>query len=120
MNRKVLLLTLGLCASACRVEAANFAVITSPPTLLNILILGIAVAGVRGAVRVLSLVRGGQLSRSWQYFVAAFVMLGLSQLAVLGRAFEVFSLPAIIVPAGFAVMTGLFLLGIIETKRALC
>ena len=120
MNKKALLVALGLCASACRVEAANFAVITSPPTLINILVLGIAVAGVRGAVKVLSLVRGGQLSRSWQYFVAAFAMLGLSQLAILGRAFEIINLPTFIVPACFAVMTGLFLLGIIETKRALC
>jgi archaellum biogenesis protein FlaJ (TadC family) len=120
MNKKVLLAVLGLSASAGRVEAANFAVITSPPTLLNILILVIAVAGALGAAKVLSLVRGGQLSRSWQYFVAAFVILGLCQLAVLGKAFEVINMPAIIVPAGFAVMTGLFLLGIIETKRALC
>ncbi|MFQ6009457.1 MAG: hypothetical protein ACE5K8_10965 [Candidatus Zixiibacteriota bacterium] len=120
MNRKVLLVALGIAASAGRVEAANFAVITSPPTLLNILILIIAVAGTLGAAKVLNLVKGGQLSKSWQYFVAAFVVLGLCQLAALGSTFEIISLPSVVVPGGLVVMTGLLLLGIVETKKTLC
>jgi hypothetical protein len=120
MSKKCLAIwTLALCALAGRVEAANYAVITSPQTLLNFVILAFAVAGVSGSVKVLTLVRGGQLSKGWQYFVAGFVVLGLCQLAILGGAFEVITLPSYVVPACLTVMTGLFFFGIIETKRAL-
>ena len=119
MNKKISLAMLFLCASAGRAEAANFAVIASPPTLFNVLILAVAIACVCGAFKVLALVRGGQLSKSWQFFVAGFGVLGLCQLAMLAGAFEIITLPAFVVPAGLAVMTGLFLFGIIETKRVL-
>jgi len=119
MNKKILLGVLFLCAAGGRAEAANFAVITSPPTLLNILILGIAVAGVWGAFEVLSIVRGGELSKSWQFFTGGFAVLGLGQLATLTSAFELIVLPTFIVPTCLVVMTGLFLMGIIEAKRVL-
>ena len=119
MNKKILLGTLFLCAAGGPAEAANLAVITSPPTLLNVLILAAAVACAAAAVKVLSLVRGGLLSKSWQFFVAGFGVLGLCQLIRLGAAFELITLPAFVVPSLSVVMAGLFLTGIIETKRAL-
>ena len=102
-----------------RAEAANLAVITSPPTLLHFVILGISVAGVLGSLKVLNLVRGGQLSRSWQYFAAAFFVLVLCQIATLGGSFGILALPSFVIPFCLVVMTGLFLMGIRETKRAL-
>lgn len=119
MNKKILLGALILCASAGRAEAANLAVITSPPTLLDVLILAFAVACAGATFKVLTLVRGGQLSKSWQFFVAGFGVLGLCQLAKLAGALEIITLPTFVVPACLAVMTGLFLFGIIETKRVL-
>jgi hypothetical protein len=117
--KKILTLSIIVLGLAGRTEAANFAVITSPPTLLNVFILGFAVACVAGASRVLTLVRGGHLSRSWQLFTAGFVVLVLCQLAILGNAFELITLPSFVVPAGLALMCGLFLYGIFETRRVL-
>ena len=110
------IISLGL---AGKVEAANLAVITHPPTLLNVFILVFAVACVVGAGRVLTLVRGGHLSKSWQLFTAGFAILVLCELAILGNAFELIMLPSFVVPGGLAVMCGLFLYGIVETKRVL-
>jgi hypothetical protein len=70
-------------------------------------------------VKVLNLVRGGQLSKSWQLFLAAFIVLVLSQAAVLLSILEVIVLPSFVIPACLAIATGLLLLGIIETKRVL-
>ena len=119
MKKKILLGMLLVGVSAGRAEAANFAVITSPPTLLNILILAFAVACLAAAIKVLALVRGGQLSKSWQLFAAGFAVLALCEMAVLGSSFEIIVLPSFVVPASLVLMSGLFLFGIIETKRVL-
>jgi len=119
MKKKILLSLLFVGAGAAPAQAANFAVITSPPTLLNGLILAFAVACVSGAVKVLALVRGGQLSKSWQLFAAGFAVLALCQLAILGSSFEIIVLPWFVVPAGLILMSALFLFGIIETRRVL-
>jgi len=119
MKKKILLSMLFLCATTGRVEAANFAVITSPPTMLNILIFVFAVACAAAAVKVLALVRGGHLSKSWQLFLGGFTLLALCELAILVSSFEIITLPSFVVPAGLVLMSGLFLFGIIETKRVL-
>jgi len=119
MNKKMLATVLGFALLAGRAEAANFAVITSPPTLINVVIFAISLGGVWGSVKVLSLVRGGQLSKSWQFFLAAFIVLVLCQVAMLLSALEIIVLPSFVIPACMAITTGLLLLGIIETKRVL-
>jgi hypothetical protein len=40
-------------------------------------------------------------------------------MAVLGSSFEIIVLPSFVVPASLVLMSGLFLFGIIETKRVL-
>jgi len=119
MRKTILLGVLFFAVGASRAEAANFAVITSPPTLLNLFILVFAVACVAGAVKVLALVRGGQLSKSWQLFLGGFGVLTLCELGILGNSFEIFSLPSFVVPAGLVLMSGLFFFGILETRRVL-
>jgi len=119
MSKKMLLGMLFFVAGASRAEAANFAVITSPPTMLNVFILVFATSCVAGTLKVLALVRGGQLSKSWQLFLAGFGVLVLSELAILANSFEIIMVPSFVIPAGLVLMSGLFLFGIIETKRAL-
>ena len=119
MNRSILFGMLIVLTAGSRAEAANLAVITTPPTMLNIVILvcGIICAG--GAFRVLSAVRGGQLSRCWNFFVAAFGLLVVTQFLSVLNAIEVFALPGFVMPACLAAMTGLFLLGVLEAKKTL-
>ncbi len=119
MNRSLLLGTLMVLAIGSRAEAANLAVIATPPTMLNIVILVFGVVCAGGAFRVLTSVRGGQLSRCWNFFVAAFGLLVVTQLLSVLGAIELFALPGFVMPACLAGMTGLFLLGVLEAKKTL-
>ena len=118
MKHGIVLSTVIVIAAATPAQAANLAVITNPPTLLNLFILVFAVGCLASAAKVMSLVRGGQLSRSWQMFAAGFAVLTLCQLATLSSHLDLILLPSFVVPAGLVLMSGLFLFGIIETKRA--
>lgn len=99
--------------------AANFAVITSPPTILSILIFVVSLGCLFGVVRILSLVKGGYLSKSWQLFMSSFIILALSQFVNLLNVFEILAVPSFMVPALLVITTGLFLFAIFETKRTL-
>lgn len=100
-------------------NAANFAVITSPPTILNIVVMITAIVCVVVGLKVVDLVRGGQLSKVWQTFIGAFVVLVLAEAALLGASFEILTLPDFVAPAMMVLSIGLFLYGLLETKRVL-
>ena len=117
--KKLLLFAVLIAGSSIEAHAANFAVITSPPTMVNLLALIIAGVAVGGSFQVLSLVRGGQLSKSWQLFTAGFAVLALSQVAKALNTFEIVAIPEYLVPTCFAVMGALFLYGVILTTRTL-
>ena len=119
MNKKVLLSAVLVGAVATPAEAANFAVITSPPVFLNLFILCFSVACVATTTKVYSLVRGGELSKGWQLLLAGFGMLALCEVMVLADAFDLLRIPSFVVPAGLVLMSGLFLYGILEVKRVL-
>ena len=119
MLRKSLALVLLAAAPASEAHAANLAVITSPPTLLNIVVLAGAVVCTLGAYRVIGLVRGGLLSRSWQFLAGGFAVLALAQLLSLIGALELVALPAFVVPTLLAVMAGLIAYGVYEVARTL-
>ena len=119
MNRNLLIGMFLVLATGSRAEAANLAVITTPPTMLSIVILVFGIVCAGGAFRVLSAVRGGQMSRCWNFFVAAFGVLVVTQLLSVLGAIEVFALPGFLMPACLAAMTGLFLLGVLEAKKTL-
>lgn len=100
-------------------QAANFAVVTSPPTILNILVLLFAFGCFFICFQVLSLVKGGQLSRGWQMFMFGFGLLALTQVAYLLTVFEIFAVPSLAMPVMMTLMVGLFLYGMYEMKRVL-
>lgn len=102
-----------------RAEAANLAVITAPPTLLNILVFLVALAAAVMCWQVASVVKGGLLSKSWQIFMGAFVLLAVGQAMLLAATIELVNFPTFVVPAILVAMAGLFLYGILETKRTL-
>jgi hypothetical protein len=100
-------------------HAANVAVIASPPTLLDTLVLGLAVFATVTSLKVFDLVRGGLLSKSWQFFAGGFAALALAQLMRILNAMEIFNLPTFVVPAIVMIMIGLFIMGVIQTKKTL-
>jgi hypothetical protein len=99
--------------------AVNLAVITNPPTIFNLLVLLAACTALAICFRVMTAVKGGHLSRSWQLFVAGFAVLAVGQLVVLMGMFEVFAVPAWVGPALMVVWIGVFLYGVTEAKRIL-
>ena len=106
-------------ASGTPAMAANIGVIASPPTALKVVVFGVAVGCLVASSKVLSVVKGGLLSRSWQVFMFGFIVLALSQLAALLNDMEVLSLPSYVSPLLWVLTTGLFLYAIFETKRTL-
>lgn len=111
--------TLFIVGLADRADAANLAVIASPPTLLNLVVLGLAVAAIVIGLPLLRTMKGGYLSRSWQLFIAGFGVLALAQLLGLIRALEIAAIPVWISPALTAVCVGAFFYAVFETKKVL-
>jgi hypothetical protein len=101
------------------VQAANFAVITAPPTILNLIVLVLGVAGIAIGFQVLSVLKGGYLSRAWQVFIAGFAVLVLSQISVLLPTFEIVSLPDWVSPGLTVLWVAALFYGVFETKRIL-
>jgi len=119
MKTKIVTSMLLVLACTSEAHAANFAVATSPPTLLNILILLFAGACLAVCLQLVSLVKGGLFSKIWHLFTVGFALLLLSQLASLLNVFEILLVPSFVVPALLAAMTGAFLFGAFEAKRVL-
>lgn len=100
-------------------NAANFAALAQPPTMLNMVILIIACACFVFCIQLLSLVRGGYLSKSWLMFMIGFGVLALGQISRLMIDLEIVALPTWLIPTLMAVMAGAFLNGLLESKRSL-
>ena len=94
-------------------------VAATPPLLVTIVLLLCACACVAFSVQVFMLIKGGQLSRSWLILTFGFVILALTQIVTLLAGFGIISASRYLTPALLVVMTGLFIYGLYETKRAL-
>ena len=119
MIRKYVCLAVLAAVWPIQAQAANFAVITTPPTMLSVLILFCAGAGLVICSQVWSVVRGGLMERVWQMFMIGFLLLLLSRLVSLLADFEMVLLPEFLAPAFTVLMAGAFVYGLIEAKRVL-
>ena len=119
MRKYAVICGLILLGNAGSAEAANLAVITNPPTALSAVVFLVACAGLAFGFQVLSLVKGGLFSRIWQMFIGGFLLLALSQAAILLEQFEILVLPGFVVPALLLGMAAVFSYGIVEAKRVL-
>jgi hypothetical protein len=117
--KKIIFLTVSIMLIGSNANAANLAMIASTPTMLDFLILICGIGCVLGVMKVISLVRGGQFSRSWQYLLGGFSALIVIQLLRIFNAIEIIMLPVFVIPTCFLLMMGLFLYGIYEAKRIL-
>ncbi len=118
MKKNSLILSLLLLCTG-NANAANFAVISQPPTILSLVVFIVGIGCLLGSVKILSLLRGGLLFKSWQIFLTAFIVLVISQAANLVNDFEILLLPTFVVPALLLLTIGLFLVGVFETKKTL-
>jgi hypothetical protein len=119
MKSRFLFLTAVVCGTAASANAGEVAVIANPPTFITTLIFLGACACIAVCFQVLLLVRGGQLSRSWQLFLAGFAVLALSQLGIILHNLGAISMPNWLSPTLLVLMSATFLYGLYETKRIL-
>jgi hypothetical protein len=118
--RKITLTILAVAAlTAEAVQAANYAVVTTAPGALNVLVLIGAVVAAFGAYKVQDLVRGGLMSKSWQLFAAGFVLLALAQVVSLVESMHLAAVPTYIVPVLWTLMVAAFAYGIVIVRRTL-
>jgi len=104
-------------------KPANAAVDTqalySVTGLINVaLILSILICLI-WSMRVMSLVKGGLMSKSWQMFTIGFVFLLFARFLVVSESINLFEAPDYIATAFYGFMVITWLIGIYRTKRIL-
>jgi len=115
------LLSIGILTllSAGNANAANVAMITSPPTMFSFFVLVIAGFCLFGSFQIWNQVKGGLLSRSWQMFLLGFVLLAVSQLLSVLHSMEFIAIPGFVSPVLLTLMAGAFLFGTLNAKKNL-
>lgn len=119
MLKRISMLALLMLFVTAEANAANVAVITTPPGLIHLFVLVFACACVVVAIQVRSTVKGGLLSRAWQWFAGSFALLAVSQVVTLLHNMEFFIAPEWMVPAIFGLMSAVLFFGVFETRRTL-
>ena len=119
MRRSLIFAATACVAWAGEAQAANLAVIKSPPTILDLAVLLLAFAAIAVGFQLLGSLKGGYLSRSWQFFIGGFGVVALSQIAKLLQVFEIVVLPAWIAPMLLLAGVGVLFYAVFETKRIL-
>ena len=119
MFRKLCGLLILAAAVPVEAHAANFAVITAPPTFLSILVFLAAGAGAVVCSQVWSSVKGGNLGRVWQMFMIGLVLLVINRAIALLQDFQIAVLPEFLAPAILVLMVGAIVYGMFEAKRLL-
>ncbi len=90
-----------------------------PMSVIHLVVLLIALVCLVWALKILSLVKGGLMSKSWQMFGLGFGILIIAQLVSLGTTVKVMTLPEYIIPSLYLVMAVLWLFGLYQTRKVL-
>jgi len=83
-----------------------------------ILLLGIIIC-LFWSMKIMSLVRGGLMSKSWQMFTLGFLFLILARLIIISASINLFVVPEYLSTIFYLLMTVTWLIGIFQTKRIL-
>jgi hypothetical protein len=87
--------------------------------IFNIVLLLCAIICLIWSLKILSLVRGGLISKSWQMFVLGFCFLILAQLLAVGEKAGLFVLPVYIGTVLYLMMAMTWLAGLYQTRKVL-
>lgn len=99
--------------------ALNTNAIYSPTAIINLVLLVCAIICLAWAMKILSLVRGGLFSKSWQMFVIGFCFLVFAQLIVLGERTGLIELPGYFMTSAYLLMAFTWLIGLYHTRKIL-
>ncbi len=87
--------------------------------IVNLVVLGCAVVGLFWGIKVMSLVKGGLLSKGWQMFVLGFGFLILAELMILVNRFQLAGVPEEVSTLLYLLMAATWLAGINHTRKVL-
>jgi hypothetical protein len=87
--------------------------------IFNFFLLVCAVMCLVWGLKVLSLVRGGLMSRSWQMFVLGFAALVLAQVFVVSHKAHILPIPEFVATMLYLVMGGTWLVGLFQIRKIL-
>jgi len=71
------------------------------------------------SMKIMSLVRGGMMSKSWQMFTLGFTLLMLARFLAIGQSVNLFVVPDYVSTILYLLMIATWLIGIYQTKRTL-
>jgi hypothetical protein len=91
----------------------------NPMAIINVVIVLMAAACLIWALKILSLVKGGLMSKSWQMFGLGFGFLIIAQLVSLGQRAGLYVIPDFINPAIYLLMVVAWLYGLYQTRKVL-
>ena len=91
----------------------------STSAIFNTVLLICALICLIWSLKILSLVRGGLISRSWQMFALGFSFLTLAQLMVVAESAGVFAVPTYVTTVLYLMMTFTWLIGLYQTRKVL-
>ncbi|SYZ74028.1 membrane hypothetical protein [Candidatus Zixiibacteriota bacterium] len=87
--------------------------------IVNLIVLVCAVIGLLWGIKVLSLVKGGLMSKGWQMFILGFGFLILAELVILAGKFHLAGVPDEIPAILYLLMAATWLAGINQTRKVL-
>jgi hypothetical protein len=93
--------------------------IYSIASIFHIILLICAIICLVWSLKILSLVRGGLMSKSWQMFVIGFCFLTFAQLLAIGENANLFYIPGYILTVLYLIMTLTWLVGLYQTRKIL-
>ena len=122
--KKNILMTGGVVLTALlNAEPARAAIDTaelySTASIFNLILLLCAIVCLVWSLKIMSLVRGGVLSRTWQMFGLGFGFLLLAQVLILGGRVNAFQLPGFMTTAFYVMMAITWLVGLYQTRKIL-
>jgi len=91
----------------------------STTSIFNVSLLICAFICLMWSLRIMSLVRGGLMSKSWQMFVLGFGFLVVAQLIIVGDKVQLYSMPGHVVTILYLLMAIMWLIGLYRTRRVL-
>jgi len=86
---------------------------------VNLALLLAVVICLAGSIKIMSLVKGGLMSKSWQMFTLGLVFLIIARILIVFDSIRIFASPELVVTALYLLMTITWLVGIYQTKRIL-
>jgi len=91
----------------------------SPAGIIDLALVLCVIICLFWAMKVISLVRGGLMSKGWQMFATGFIILLVARLLSIGESISLLQLPGYIGTALYLLMAFTWLIGLYQTKKVL-